>query len=44
MELSDFYDEVDNEAFLTTKEIASELAKRYEYPLDDPSQLPKVAQ
>lgn len=40
----DFYDEVDNEAFLTTKEIALELARKYEYPLDDPSQLPKVAQ
>ncbi|HJS63703.1 MAG TPA: TIR domain-containing protein [Nitrososphaeraceae archaeon] len=38
------YDRQDDEAFLTTKEIALELAEKNDYPLDDPSQLSKVTQ
>lgn len=40
----EFFNKVDNEAFLTNGELAREWAEKYDYPFEDPYQLPKVAQ
>jgi tetratricopeptide (TPR) repeat protein len=40
----DFYNQIDDKSFLTNKELAKEWAEKYNYPLDGPYQLPKIAQ
>ena len=40
----DYFNKIDNDAFLTNDELAREWAEKYDYPFEDPYQLPKVAQ
>lgn len=40
----EFYNKIDNEAFLTYDELAKEWAEKYDYPFEAPYQLPKVVQ
>jgi len=40
----EFYNKIDNDAFLTFDELAREWAKEYDYPFEAPYQLPKVVQ
>jgi tetratricopeptide (TPR) repeat protein len=40
----EFYNKIDNDAFLTKNELAKEWAKEYDYPFQGPYELPKVSQ
>ena len=40
----EFYNKIDNNAFLTHAELAKEWAEDYDYPFDAPYELPKVVQ
>jgi hypothetical protein len=40
----EYFNQIDDYAFLTSKEIAKELAEKYDYPFAGPYELPKVAQ
>jgi hypothetical protein len=40
----EFFNQVDDNAFLTNDELAKEWAEKYDYPFEAPYQLPKVAQ